>query len=65
MIVRGFLGGRANNSSRKRYIRQVMNIVNVRPTHRIIAFPEISFPIRDASGILPYENDLMVIRLQM
>jgi len=61
-ISRGFAGGGESSSSRKKYVRQVMFINNnVNPTAG--QEKNITFLATDYEGVVPHDDDPMVITL--
>lgn len=52
----GFTRGEVTSSSKESYLR---------PVHTAISTLVIFFSIKDAKGVLPHENDPIVISLQM
>lgn len=49
----------------KRYACQIIHIIDISPTRKTVSSPKIIFFRIDAMGILPPENDLMVISIQI
>jgi hypothetical protein len=63
-ISGGFAGGGESSSSRKKYVRQVM-LCQEYEEHDQQRGPDISFSARDYQGVVPHDDDPMVITLQI
>ncbi|GAU31015.1 hypothetical protein TSUD_393000 [Trifolium subterraneum] len=65
-IAGGFAGGGESNLARKRYLRGIIdatNNINHAKHTEFPATPNLSFSPRDASGIVPHDDDPLVIQL--
>lgn len=65
IISGGFACDRVSSSSKKKYARHVMHISSVPLIESMSLFVTVSFSQRDAKGIIPHEDDQMVINLQI
>src|ERR1044072_3116575 len=63
-IAGGFAGGGSTSSARKRYLRTTYQ-VNTLKARIEVPLPIISFTAEDVVGILPHEDDPMVVRLRV
>jgi hypothetical protein len=63
-ITSAFAGGGESSSSRKKYVRQVMFLVDT-PDATQKDEPEITFTSREKERVLPLADDPMVITLHM
>lgn len=52
--------GGDSSSSRKRYARQIMHIINTPRIERKMVSLEIKFANREANRLIPHENELMM-----
>ncbi|GAU41233.1 hypothetical protein TSUD_280320, partial [Trifolium subterraneum] len=67
-IAGGFAGGGESSSARKRYLRGIINAIdNINCTTRsdFSQVPDLSFSPKDASGIVPHDDDPLVIQVQI
>ncbi|MCH90939.1 gag-pol polyprotein [Trifolium medium] len=64
-IAGGFSGGGESNSARKKYVRQVNQIAEMIRKISFPKTPELTFSERDAEGIVPHDNDPLVIQVQI
>lgn len=63
-ISGGFTGRGESNTSRKKYVRQVRLLDNS-VNQALAREPNITFSTKDCEGIIPHDNDLMVVTLQI
>lgn len=64
-IVGGFSGGGETSSTRKRYVRIVMHVRRESPLEETDNQATITFSKKDAKGVIPHKDDLMVIKVQI
>ncbi|GAU32939.1 hypothetical protein TSUD_153560 [Trifolium subterraneum] len=67
-ISGGFAGGGELSSARKRYLRGIINATNSinHTAHNDFSqTPDLSFSPKDASGIVPHDDDPLVIQVQI
>jgi hypothetical protein len=63
-ISGGFAGGGESSTSRKKYVRQIMLLDD--NAHRPLKQePDITFTARDYQGVIPHDDDPMIITLQI
>lgn len=64
-IAGRFVGNDESSSSRKRYVRQVMYVVDALPTESRALVLVLCFSLRVVEGIITHEGDPMVINLKI
>ena len=64
-IAGGFAGGGETSSTRKRYARTVWHVDQKVISESDDNMDAVTFSKKDAAGVLPHENDPMVIKVQI
>jgi hypothetical protein len=64
-ISGGFSGGGESNTDRKRYLRQVNHVTELMGEVSFPKIPELSFSEKDSEGVVPHDNDPLVIQVHI
>jgi hypothetical protein len=64
-IAGGFSGGGESNAARKRYLRQVNHVAELTGAAAFPTTLELSFSEKDSEGVIPLDNDMLIVQVHI